>query len=1043
MKASVINKLAKKTDQELPELTLKEQLIASEVRYRRLFESAKDGILILDAESGKIIDVNPFLVNLLGFSKEEFIEKEIWEIGFFKDIAANKEKFLELQQQEYVRYENLPLETFAGRKINVEFVSNVYLENHRKIIQCNIRDITDRKKKEDALIKAEAIRHLLLRTIPDLIWLKDKDGVYLSCNRMFERFFGGREADIVGKTDYDFIDRELADFFRENDRKAMTAGKSTVNEEWITFPDDGHRIYLETIKTPVYDVQNELIGVLGIGRDITVRKTAEKALRQSEEKYRMIVETTAEGIWVVDKKWKTSYVNPAMTAMLGYASEELLGHSPIEFVVSEDVERANEFMNNRENGITEKTELLLRRKDGTLLSTYGNSVSLQDETGTFAGRLSMVADITEIKRVEKEILFLAHSLKSINECVSITDLNNKIVFVNESFLKTYGYNINELVGENIEIVRSRNNPQTQVNKILPATILGEWQGELLNIRKDGSEFPIHLSTSVIRDKESKVLGLIGVATDISGRKRAEELLRESEERLRLTLEETQIGTFDWDIKKDVYQVSDTYYTMLGYKPKEGYADRDEWLIRIHPDDRDMVTKKIQTVINGLESNYQYEARLKNADGLYRWIYVIGHIIKWDENNKPVRLIGVRIDITERKFAEKELIEAKEKAEESDRLKSAFLSNMSHEIRTPMNGILGFTELLKEQLLTGEQQQEYISIIEKSGARLLNIINDIVSISRIESGQIELSISETNINELIEYIFNFFKPDADYKKLHLSYKNALPEMEAMIKTDIEKVTAILTNLVNNAIKFTYEGSIEFGYEKKGNWLEFFVKDTGIGVPHAQKELIFERFRQGSESLTRNYEGAGLGLSISKAYVEIIGGKIWIESDSDNPISSGSGVNNGSTFHFTIPYYPKEEVRNTDLTDTIDNAIANLSKNLKILIIDDDRISEQLLSIAFNKISRNVLKAGTGLEAVNICRNNPDIDLVLMDIKMPDMDGYEATRLIRKFNKSVIIIAQTAYGLEGDREKAIEAGCNEYLAKPVRIAQLNNLIKKLFI
>jgi len=519
-------------------------------------------------------------------------------------------------------------------------------------------------------------------------------------------------------------------------------------------------------------------------------------------------------------------------------------------------------------------------------------------------------------------------------------------------------------------------------------------------------------------------------------------LQESEERLRLTLEETQIGTFDWNIKKDVYQVSDTYYTMLGYNPKEGFADRDEWLIRIHPDDRDMVTKKIQTVISGLESNYQYEARLKNADGLYRWIYVIGHIIKWDENNKPVRLIGVRIDITERKFAEKELIEAKEKAEESDRLKSAFLSNMSHEIRTPMNGILGFTELLKEPLLTGEQQQEYISIIEKSGARLLNIINDIVSISKIESGQMELSISETNVNELIEYIFDFFKPEADYKKLHLSYKNALPEIEVMIKTDSEKVTAILTNLVNNAIKFTYEGSIEFGYEKKGNWLEFFVKDTGIGIPHAQKELIFERFRQGSESLTRNYEGAGLGLSISKAYVEMIGGKIWIESDSDKPISSGSGVNNGSTFHFTIPYYPKEEVRNTYLTDSIDNATANLSKNLKILIIDDDRISELLLSIAFNKISQNVLKVGTGLEAVNICRNNPDIDLVLMDIKMPDMDGYEATRLIRKFNKRVIIIAQTAYGLEGDREKAIEAGCNDYISKPINQTKLNNVMEKYF-
>ena len=182
-----------------PGKALNGKLIASEVRYRRLFESARDGILILDAESGKIIDVNPFLINLLGFSKEALIGMEIWEIGFFRDVAANKDKFLELQMQEYVRYENLPLETAGGRRISVEFVSNVYLENNRKIIQCNIRDITERKKRESDLVNSELLRHLLLKTIPDLIWSKDKTGKYLFCNPMFERFFGASEADIIGK----------------------------------------------------------------------------------------------------------------------------------------------------------------------------------------------------------------------------------------------------------------------------------------------------------------------------------------------------------------------------------------------------------------------------------------------------------------------------------------------------------------------------------------------------------------------------------------------------------------------------------------------------------------------------------------------------------------------------------------------------------------------------------------------------------------------------------------------------------------------------
>jgi PAS domain S-box-containing protein len=666
MKLSVIKGHKIKSKQKTPESILKEKLISSELRYRRLFESAKDGILILDATTGKIIDANPFLIHLLGFTKEEFIEKEIWQIGLFRDIAANKEKFQELQQQEYVRYENLPLETADGRKINVEFVSNVYLENHKKIIQCNIRDITERKKKENALIDSELRRRTLLQTIPDLIWSKDMDGKYLSCNTMFERFLGAREAEIIGKTDYDFTDKELADFFQENDRKAMKEGKPVSNEEWVTFAEDGHRVYLETIKAPMFDSLNKITGILGIGRDITQRK--------------------------------------------------------------------------------------------------------------------------------------------------------------------------------------------------------------------------------------------------------------------------------------------------------------------------------------------------------------------------------RFEI--------ELIQSKEKAEESDLLKTAFLANMSHEIRTPMNGILGFTELLKEPMLTGEEQKEYIDIIEKSGARMLKIINNIVSMSKIESGQMEITISETDINEQLEYVFNFFKPEAEKKNLQISYKNQIPFQKTIIKTDKEKVTAILINLVDNAIKFTTSGFIKFGYEKKANWLEFFVIDTGIGVTPDQKDLIFERFRQGSESLSRNYEGAGLGLSISKAYVELLGGKIWVDDYSDSAISNIPGKRIGSIFHFTIPDYPKQQENIAGIADTLNSSTESHIKNLKILIAEDDENSQAFISIATRPICKEMIKVDNGVKAVEACRKNPDINLVLMDIKMPEMDGYEATRQIREFNKKVIIIAQTAYGLAGDREEAIAAGCNEYVSKPINLATLNNLIKKLF-
>jgi PAS domain S-box-containing protein len=338
----------------------------------------------------------------------------------------------------------------------------------------------------------------------------------------------------------------------------------------------------------------------------------------------------------------------------------------------------------------------------------------------------------------------------------------------------------------------------------------------------------------------------------------------------------------------IIDVNDAFYTMTGYT-REETINNTSVKLGLWADEADR-TNVINKLLGG-GSVMEQEYNFKNKNGGITTGLFSAKLIRIKSQTYILSSIA---DISERVYAEQELIKAKDKAEESDRLKSAFLANMSHEIRTPMNGILGFSELLKEPKLTGKEKNKYINIIEKSGARMLNIINDIVCISKIESGQIEISISEININEKLEHIYALFKPEAEQKGLQIFLKNNLSENTTIIKTDRDKVYAILTNLVKNAIKFTKTGSIEFGYHivetlHATSLLEFYVKDTGIGIPHNQLEMIFERFRQGNEMLNRNYEGAGLGLFISSAYVEMLGGKIWVESEEGK----------GSEFKFTLP------------------------------------------------------------------------------------------------------------------------------------------------
>jgi len=463
---------------------------------------------------------------------------------------------------------------------------------------------------------------------------------------------------------------------------------------------------------------------------------------------------------------------------------------------------------------------------------------------------------------------------------------------------------------------------------------------------------------------------------------------------------------------------------------ENYNPSHFWL---NKKQRMMFTEEIRSKGNIANA----EADFCTAANEFKTLLVSSRIISY---NKQQVIFSIYNDITERKLLERSLLLAKEKAEEGDKLKSAFLANMSHEIRTPMNGILGFADLLKEPKLSDNEKLEYIGIIEKSGARMLNIINDIIDISKIESGLMNLNISESNINEQIEYIYTFFKPEVEKKGMQLLFRNGLTSFESVIMTDREKVFAILTNLVKNAIKFSDAGTIEFGYklisiEDKASLvstthmeLQFFVKDHGIGIPEERQDAVFERFVQADIEDKRAFQGAGLGLAITKKYVEMLGGKIWVESKAGK----------GSVFCFTIPY--ETPVKNNPDTEFVPDETLNMDKKLKVLIVEDDYASARLLLIRVKSFVREVLNARTGGEAIQLCHEHPDIDLILMDIHMPELNGYDAVRQIRQFNENVVIIAQTAYGLLGDKEKAKAAGCDDYVSKPIDMKALKRLIDK---
>ncbi len=424
---------------------------------------------------------------------------------------------------------------------------------------------------------------------------------------------------------------------------------------------------------------------------------------------------------------------------------------------------------------------------------------------------------------------------------------------------------------------------------------------------------------------------------------------------------------------------------------------------------------------------------KTLFGDYYWESAIISPVKNDQG-QITHYIGIKEDITEKKKLISELVQAKEDAEESERVKSSFLANMSHEIRTPINGILGFTELMNNSGLIGEESKQFLDIIERSGLRMLGIINNLIDFSKVETSQIKIQEREYNLKEQLDYLYSFFKPEMERKGLELKIVNNLSKQDSVIYSDQEKIYAILTNLIDNALKFTAEGEVEISCSRENGFLSFYVKDTGIGIPKNRKKVVFDRFVQVDVEDKLETNGAGLGLAIAKAYVDVLGGEIWVESTEDQ----------GSIFYFNLPLKKPEIISDIDWTGNTkaDESSGALPK-LKILIAEDNKISYLLLQNMLKDISKEIILASNGLDAISLFKENRDVDLILMDIKMPKINGYQVVRAIREIDEQVVIIAQTAYAFADDKQKALNVGCNDYVSKPIDRDELMTAIKEQII
>ncbi len=515
--------------------------------------------------------------------------------------------------------------------------------------------------------------------------------------------------------------------------------------------------------------------------------------------------------------------------------------------------------------------------------------------------------------------------------------------------------------------------------------------------------------------------------------KAEEILKKSEEKYRELVDTALIGIYISTVEGKLLFANEAFRDMLDYSSFDELYSMNTSDLYKNPDSRNLFIGRL--LKEGRVPDFETELITKNGSTKH---VLLNATLEGDI------LSGMILDISDRKAAEqrmknyqKELLQAKQKAEQSEKLKTAFLANMSNEILTPINSLVGFTDLLTRPGLSAESQAKYSGQINESGNQLLNLIDNIIDIAKFESGEVTIKLTDCRINNLLLDLYAYFE-----KRLHetgkdqvsLFLKRANKDNDFTILTEPYRLKKVLSNLLNNAIKFTETGAVEFGYNivheeenNDGSLIQFFIKDTGSGISQDKLTMIFDRFRRNDETYTKLSEGAGLGLPVSKAYVELLGGKIWTKSEIDS----------GTEFYFNLPYTPVKPDEGFEADVEVPVSTQNW-ENKKILIAEDIESNWRYLEAILQKTKASLIRVENGRQAIEAFKQHRDIDIILMDLRMPVMSGYDATIEIKKMNRDIPIIVQTAFARDEDKEKILETGCDSYIVKPVNNEVLLDLL-----